>query len=70
MIAVTRRQKWLLTAYPLVAVVVGLLAPVWVQKYEMLGAILSSVAAQLLLNSILLGIMLAVLQRAAERETT
>jgi hypothetical protein len=50
MIAVTRRQKWLLAAYPLVAVVVGILAPIWVQKQEMLGAILSSVAAQLLLN--------------------
>ncbi len=69
MIAVTRRQKWLLAAYPLVAVVVGILAPIWVQKQEMLGAILSSVAAQLLLNGILLGIMLIVLHRAVERKT-
>lgn len=70
MIAVTRRQKWLLAAYPLVAVVVGLLSPVWVQKQEMMGAILSSVAAQALLNGILLGIMIFVLRRAAERKKT
>ncbi len=70
MIAVTRRQKWLLAAYPLVAVVVGILSPIWVQKQEMMGAILSSVAAQVLLSGILLAIMIFVLYRSAERKTS
>ncbi len=70
MIAVTRRQKWLLAAYPLVAVVVCILSPIWVQKLEMMGAILSSVAAQILLSGILLTIMIFVLYRSAERKTS
>ena len=70
MIAVTRRQKWLLAAYPLVAVVVGILSPIWVQRQEMMGAILSSLTAQLLLNGILLSVMLVVLRRAEERKVS
>jgi len=64
MIAVTRRQQWLLYAYLIAAAVIFFLAPVLVQRMEMTGAILSSIIALGLLDIMLIGILSRVLHKS------
>ena len=62
MIAVTRRQKWLLGAYAVSALAVFLLAAPLVRSMEMMGAIQASIGALCVLDVLLLGIMYGVLR--------
>ena len=62
MIAVTRRQKWMLIGYVAAAVMIFILAPVMVQSSGMTGAILSSVLSITLLDVILGGILFTVVK--------
>ena len=62
MIAVTRSQKWLLTGYLSAALAIFFLAPALVARYEMTGAILSSIISMLLLDLILSAVLAAVIR--------
>lgn len=62
MIAVTRRQKWMLIGYAAAALMIFLLAPVMVQRGGMTGAILSSILSIALLDAILAGILIRVVR--------
>lgn len=63
MIAVTRRQKWLLAGYVLAAIVIALISPVMVQRGAMTGAILSSIIAILILDLVLTAVLYLVIHR-------
>ncbi len=62
MIAVTRKQKWLLIGYTVAALAVFILAPAMVQRYEMTGAILSSIISIALLDIVLAAILTFVIR--------
>lgn len=62
MIAVTRRQKWLLIGYAAAALAIFILAPVMVRQYEMTGAILSSIISIGLLDLILATVLAIVIR--------
>lgn len=62
MIALTRKQKWLLIGYIAAALTIFVLAPEMVGRYEMTGAILSSIISILLLDLILMAILVTVIR--------
>ena len=68
MIAVTRRQKWLLIGYIAAALAIFILAPAMVREREMTGAILSSIISIALLDLILGVILTAVIRNRFRQE--
>ena len=68
MIAVTRRQKWMLIGYAAAALMIFLLAPVMVQRGGMTGAILSSILSITLLDVILAGILYTVVRNQLQKK--
>lgn len=68
MIAVTRKQKWLLVGYASAALAVFILAPIMVQRSEMAGAILSSIISIALLDVILAMILTIVIRNRSRQE--
>ena len=63
MIAVTRKQKWMLIGYGAAALAIFLLAPRMVQADGMRGAIHASIIAMALLDAVLAVILAAVITR-------
>ena len=64
MIAVTRRQQWLLGAYLIAATAVFFLAPALVRSAAMTGAIRASILSLALLDVLLVGIIAQVIRKA------
>lgn len=68
MIAVTRKQKWMLIGYVMAAVGAFILSPVMVQKNGMIGAIHASVISIATLDIILTAILARVIQNRMKWE--
>lgn len=68
MIAVTRRQKWLLIGYAAAALTIFFLAPAMVKQSQMTGAILSSIISIGFLDVILAAILTIVIRNRFREE--